>query len=58
MEAASNMQALIGSAIYSVNDILRAIGKPPIPEDWANKHYLTLNIGQSPVEDKPQEAAE
>ena len=58
MEAASNMQALIGSAIYSVNDILRAIGKPPIPEEWANKHYLTLNIGQSPVEDKPQEAAE
>ena len=58
MEAASNMQALIGSAIYSVNDILRAIGKPPIPEAWANKHYLTLNIGQSPVEDKPQEAAE
>lgn len=58
MEAASNMQALIGSAIYSVNDILRAIGKPPIPEDWANKHYLTLNIGQSPVEDTPQDAAE
>lgn len=58
MEAASNMQALIGSAIYSVNDILRAIGKPPIPEDWANKHYLTLNIGQSPVEDTPQDAAD
>lgn len=58
MEAASNMQALIGSAIYSVNDILRAIGKPPIQEDWANKHYLTLNIGQSPVEDTPQDAAE
>ena len=55
MEAASNMQALIGSAIYSVNDILRAIGKPPIPEAWANKHYLTLNLGQSPVEDAPQE---
>lgn len=58
MTSASNMQALIGSAIYSVNDILRAIGKPPIPEDWANKHYLTLNIGQSPVEDTPQDAAE
>lgn len=58
MEAASNMQALIGSAIYSVNDILRAIGKPPIPEDWANKHYLTLNIGQSPVENTPRDAAE
>ena len=58
MEAASNMQALIGSAIYSVNDILRAIGKPPIPEEWANKHYLTLNIGQSPVEDTPRDAAE
>ena len=55
MENASNLQALIGSAVYSVNDILRSIGKATIRETWADKHYLTLNIGQSPVEDGPQE---
>lgn len=55
MENASNLQALIGSAVYSVNDILRSIGKATIREAWADKHYLTLNIGQSPVEDGPQE---
>lgn len=58
MENASNLQALIGSAVYSVNDILRSIGKATIREDWADKHYLTLNIGQSPVEDKPDEPAD
>ena len=56
MENASNLQALIGSAVYSVNDVLRAIGKAAIPEPWAEKHYLTLNIGQSPVEDTPADA--
>ena len=55
MENASNLQALIGSAVYSVNDILRGIGKAPIHADWADKHYLTLNIGQSPIEDGPAE---
>ena len=54
MENASNLQALIGSAVYSVNDILRSIGKATIREEWADKHYLTLNIGQSPVEDGPE----
>ena len=55
MEHAANLQALIGSAVYSVNDILRSIGKATIREAWADKHYLTLNIGQSPIEDGPAE---
>lgn len=53
MENASSIQALIGSAAYSVNDVLRAIGKATIPEDWADKHYMTLNISATAVEDQP-----
>ena len=58
MENASSIQALIGSAAYSVNDVLRTIGKATIPEDWADKHYMTLNISQTAVEDQPAEPAE
>lgn len=57
MENASSIQALIGSAAYSVNDVLRTIGKATIPETWADKHYMTLNISQTAVEDQPAEAA-
>ena len=58
MENASSIQALIGSAAYSVNDVLRAIGKATIPEPWADKHYMTLNISQTAVEDQPAAPAE
>lgn len=58
MENASSIQALIGSAAYSVNDVLRAIGKATIPEAWADKHYMTLNISQTAVEDQPAPPAE
>ena len=58
MENASSLQALIGSAVYSVNDVLRGIGKATIPEPWADKHYMTLNIGQTAVEDQSDAPAE
>lgn len=58
MENASSIQALIGSAAYSVNDVLRTIGKATIPEAWADKHYMTLNISQTAVEDQPEKPAE
>lgn len=34
----------MGSAVFSVNDVLRAAGLPTIPEPWADEHYLTKNI--------------
>lgn len=46
LENSANLEKLIGSAVYSVNDILEALGQPTIPEPWANKHYLTKNIGE------------
>lgn len=43
-DAASNVEKLIGSGLYSINDVLRAAGQQPIGEDWADAHYMTLNI--------------
>lgn len=42
---ASNIEKLIGSGVYSINDVLRATSRAEIPEDWADKHFMTLNIG-------------
>lgn len=42
---ASNIEKLIGSGAYSINDVRTATGDAEIAEDWASKHWLTLNIG-------------
>lgn len=42
---ASNIEKLIGSGAYSINDVLKAAGQSEIEEAWANMHWLTLNIG-------------
>lgn len=42
---AAAIEKLIGSGVYSVNDIRRAAGQPRIEETWADEHYMTLNIG-------------
>lgn len=41
---AGNLDKVVGSAVFTVNDILRAAGLPTIPEPWADEHYLTKNI--------------
>lgn len=43
-ENASNIEKLIGSGCFSVNDVLRAAKLPEIKEKWADQHWLTLNI--------------
>lgn len=42
---AANVEKLIGSGAYSINDVLAAAGQAEINEPWANLHWLTLNIG-------------
>lgn len=42
---AANVEKLIGSGAYSINDVRAAAGQDEINEDWANLHWLTLNIG-------------
>lgn len=41
---AANVEKLVGSGAFSVNDVLRAAGCPPIDEPWADQHFLTKNI--------------
>lgn len=41
---AANVEKLVGSGAFTINDILRAAGQVPINEPWANEHYLTKNI--------------
>lgn len=41
---AANVEKLIGSGAYSINDVLRAAGQAEIDAPWAKIHWLTLNI--------------
>ena len=43
MDIAAPVDKLIGSGVFSVNDILKHLGRQPIDEDWANEHYITKN---------------
>lgn len=41
---AANVEKLVGSGAFTINDVLRSAGLPTIPEPWANEHYMTKNI--------------
>lgn len=41
---AANVEKLIGSGAWSVNEVRRAAGDAPINEPWADEHFLTLNM--------------
>lgn len=40
----ANIEKLVGSAAYSINDVLHAANLPTLDEPWADEHYMTLNI--------------
>ena len=42
---AANVEKLVGSGAFTINDILKAANREPINEPWADQHYLTKNIG-------------
>lgn len=41
---APNVEKLVGSGAFTINDVLKAAGMPTINEPWADKHFLTKNI--------------
>lgn len=43
-ENAANVEKLVGSGAYCINDVRRAAGQAIIDEPWAWKHLLTKNI--------------
>ncbi len=50
---AASVEKLVGSGVYSINDILRAVGQGTINEPWADKHYLTKNMDELDVTATP-----
>lgn len=41
---AANVEKLVGSGAFTINDVRRASGQGLINEPWANEHFMTLNI--------------
>lgn len=41
---ATNIEKLIGSGAFSINDVRISAGQAPINEDWANNYYITKNF--------------
>lgn len=41
---AANIEKLVGSGAYTINDIHRAANQAIIKEPWADKHFMTKNI--------------
>lgn len=41
---AANVEKLVGSGAFTINDVLKAANREPINEPWADKHYMTKNI--------------
>lgn len=54
-ENAANVEKLVGSGAYTINDVRRAANQAPIDEDWANQHYMTLNIAAMTETTRPIE---
>lgn len=46
---ATNIEKLIGSGAFSINDVRKAAGQTPLDDDFAEAHWMTLNI--APLED-------
>ena len=44
---AANVEKIIGSGVKSVNELRALIGDAAIDEPWADKHFMTLNIGSA-----------
>lgn len=44
LSAAANIEKLVGSACYTINEIRRSLGQSTINEPWADQHWMTLNI--------------
>lgn len=55
---APNVEKLVGSGVYTINNILRVVGQPELAEKWADEHFLTLNIGAIGTQVQPMTGGE
>ena len=42
---ADNVEKIIGTGAFTINDVRRAAGQAPINEPWADQSFMTKNIG-------------
>lgn len=52
---AANVEKLVGSGAFTINDVRRAAGETPINEGWANSYFMTKNISSMEELTKPME---
>lgn len=45
-DAAAAIEKVVGSGVFSINDIRKACGQARIEEPWADEHFMTLNISK------------
>lgn len=55
---ATNIEKLIGSGAFSINDVRRAAGQAVINEEWANRYYITKNFSTVEQATKPVKGGE
>lgn len=46
LDAAGSIDKLVSSGVECINDIRALLGQPLIPEEWANRHFITKNYAQ------------
>ncbi|MGN8763956.1 phage portal protein [Hornefia butyriciproducens] len=52
VDMAANIDKLIASAFYSVDEVRKVFDEDPIGEDWAEKHYMTKNYTSADMAEK------
>lgn len=52
---AANVEKLVGSGAFTINDVRRAAGETPINEEWANSYFMTKNISSMDALTRPLE---
>lgn len=52
---AANVEKLVGSGAFTINDVRRAAGETPVNEDWANSFFMTKNISSMEALTQPME---
>lgn len=55
---ATNVDKLIASGAFSVNEVRKAAGQTPIDKEWADKHMITKNYMTIEEALKPLEGGE
>ena len=43
MDVAGNLGNILGTGLYSIDDLLVKLGEVPLNTWWSKEHYMTLN---------------